>query len=105
MNGVVLQKLETRSQLPERSKVASSPAMVILTWIRALVDAVRQSAQRLPHLDLREIVQARLRRREDRLAVLAAELDDTPLAGLGRRDLGEKIALARFGIPNIGLEQ
>ena len=34
MNGVVLQKFGSRSQQPERSKVALSPAMVMRTWMR-----------------------------------------------------------------------
>ena len=39
----------------------------VVQVILALVDAVRQIAQRLAHLDLGEIVQARLRRNEHRL--------------------------------------
>lgn len=68
----------------------------VVEVILALIDAVRKIAQSRAHLDLGKIVQARLRRHEDGLAVLAAKLDDAPLAGLGRGDLGEEVAFAGF---------
>ena len=118
MNGVVLQKLEARSALSDRSKVASSPAMVILTnaggfaarapivqVVLPFIDAVRQFADGLAHLDLRQIVQTRQRHGEDILAVLPAKLDDAPFASLGCRYLSKQIALARFRIPHIGLQK
>ena len=77
----------------------------IVQVVLPFIDAVRQFADGLAHLDLRQIVQTRQRHGENIPAVLPAKLHDAPFASLGCRDLSKQIALARFGIPYIGLQK
>ena len=107
MKGVVLQKFGSRSQQPDRSKVASSPAMVMRTWMRggaspgwigssvslALVDAVGQSGDRLTHLGFGEVVQAVQCTQKGLGAVRLAEILQAPGCDGGGGDLAEQIAL------------
>ncbi len=119
MKGVVLQKLATRSAEPERSKVASSPEMVmrdmdaggravrpaIVEEILALIGAVRQLGDGGAHLGFGEVVEPRHGGDEDVGAVRRAEVADAPLGRLRRRELGHQVALAGHGIADIGEDE